>query len=285
MLLFVACNHNKPKVEDKNLTEDTAEFLSDTQIEEVNKQMAADSDIEEDYPDSYYLDKVIANFYKYRNEEKLFEGIIKKNGNPFSYIDMQFTDTLLIFNFEQGTVQKVKRSSEYTGYFIKGFPTEYTVTGDFNGDGKQETSIIENFDYLIENDIDTSSFHLVFSDKSIPNLELSGRMDYTIKNEGNLLNNGKDLIGFMPAMGSGRFYNVCYLKNNKWVELAEIQQTKDMLSTGIIPIEKDPKRSNYILIRYPAAFSSNCCASYVIEVSIKVEDFKHGIDETIGFLG
>jgi hypothetical protein len=190
---------------------------------------------------------------------------------------MEFTDTILIFNFGKGTVQKVKRSSEYTGYYIKGFPTEYTVTGDFNGDGKQETSIIEN-------NIDTL-FNLVFSDKSIPNLKLYGRMGYTIKNEGNLLNNGKDLIGFMPASGgSGRFYSVYYLKNNKWVELACIEQTRNMVSSGVIPIEKDPERSNYILIRYPAASSSTCCATYIIEVSVKVEDFKRGIGE-IGFLG
>jgi len=89
----------------------------------------------------------------------------------------------------------------------------------------------------------------------------------------------------MLTGGSGRFYHVCYLKNNKWVELVEIQQTRDMVYSGIVPIEKDTRRSNYILIRYPAPSSGTCCVTYVIEISVKVEDFKRGISGTIGFLG
>jgi len=266
-LLFVACNHSKQKIE----TEAVVEINNDITVNGSN--------IEEDYPDSYYLDKIIYNFYMYKNEDSLFVGL----ENKFSWIDMEFTDTLLIFNFERGTVKKVKRSSEYTGYYIKGFPIQYTVTGDFNGDGEKETSIIENLKYLKANNPDTV-FYLVFSDKSIPNLELYGRMQYTIKTEVNLLNNGKDLIGFMPACGSGRFYHVYSLEDNKWIELACIGQTRDMVYTGIIPIEKDPKRKNHILIRYPSSYSPNCCAAYIIEKSIKVEDLKRGIG-WIGFLG
>ena len=235
--------------------------------------------------DTYYLNKIIANVYKYRDEDRLFENIEKNEwGYPvYSCINMSCADTILVINFEQGTVKKVKRSSEYTGYWIKGFPTEFTVTGDFNGDGNKETSIIENFEYLRANHIDTV-FNLGFSDKSIPNLPLFGSMNYTIKNEKNLLNDGKDLIGFMPACGSGRFYHVYSLKDNEWVELVCIQHARDMVYTGIIPIEKDPIKENHILIRYAAACSSNCCVAYVIEVSIKVEDFKRGIGE-IGCLG
>ena len=239
--------------------------------------------------ESENLNKVIANFHKYKDEERLFEGLEE----CFGSFDMMFTDTLLIFNFEKGTVKKVQRKKEKdVGVncfnYIMGFPTSKTIIGDFNGDGKKESLMVENYESLlnqydsVELKSDSSfvyfakefDFNFVFSDKTIPKLKGWGCMDYTIKNEGDLDGDGGDEIGFLACKtaGSLQFYQVYTLKSNKWKRLIAAPLTLDMRSTGIIPVEKDPKQKGIILIRYDSDMGSYSSASYIIEESVKISE-------------
>ena len=224
------------------------------------------------------INQVIANFNKYKNEELLFEGI-----EHYGFIEMGFSDTLLIFNFEKGTVKKIKRTPNkslenlfglYTTYYI----TEQIITGDFNGNGKRDTLMIENFENLFQKygyyDIfdDKVDIYFVFSDKTIPKLEVWGEcLGCMIENLGDLDGDGGDEIGFFPCTtGHIDDYYVYTLKNNKWKLMIDmLTLTRDMLPAGIIPVEKDPEQKGNILIHLPAAGSSNCCTPYVVEKSWK----------------
>ena len=93
---------------------------------------------------THFYNKVIANFFKYKDEEGLFEGI----HNAYNWSHMSY-DGLLIFNFEKGTVKKkkiieTKNNGFYINY-IAGFPTDRTITGDFNGDGIKDSLMIEDY--------------------------------------------------------------------------------------------------------------------------------------------
>jgi hypothetical protein len=223
----------------------------------------------------YY--RIIDNFYKYRNEDSLFVGT---SHHPQCLVCM---DSLLIFNFDKGTIQKVEKprydrnsGGEYINY-IKGFPTTHKITGDFNGNGKIDTVIGEDLDWetIRENDLGNSidGFSLVFSDKTIPKLKVFGNIFYTIKNEGDLDGDGRDEIGFMYGWGTSncRSYNVYTLKNKKWKRLIEdVPLTYDMRAIGILPVEKDPEQEGVILVRSAIEY---CCseASFIIEKSLKVK--------------
>jgi len=241
-----------------------------------------DTDIEKD-SDSYYLDKIISNFYKYKDEDSLFNGLFD-DGYKFGLLEMEFTDTLLIFNFEKGTVQKVKRFFgdendpyrvlEFSSY-IKGMPTERTVTGDFDGCGKKETFIVENYEQLLQANSSDTVFYLVCLDKKLPKLRLWGCLDeFTINNIGDIDDDGRDELGFMPQAGcsSCKFYWVFTLLKDRWEEILLIETTRDMRATGILPIVKDPNQKGIVYIRFP----EGCCqrASYVIEATVKAKELK-----------
>jgi hypothetical protein len=189
----------------------------------------------------------------------------------------------LIFNFDKGTIQKVEKSrninsdtvTKYLNY-IKGFPTKQTITGDFNGNGKQDTLMVGDIHYGNENYDEINYFHFVFSDKTIPKLKIEySNLNYTIKNEGDLDGDGRDEIGFLYGWSSSgcRYYNVFTLKNNKWETLIEpVFLTEPIRVMGVLPIEKDPEQEGVILIRLIDEMT--CCACmpfYVVEKSLKIK--------------
>ncbi|MCL2167920.1 MAG: VCBS repeat-containing protein [Lentimicrobiaceae bacterium] len=275
ILLFTSCNNRfKPN-----------------EIPE-NKQITDSLLLVNQYYDSL-LNIVIDNFYKYRCEDSLFVGGI----NPY---DVFPNDTLFIFNFEKGTIKRVRISdplydfdiedlpedaTEYDkflvkyvknfGYinYIKGFPTDNEIIGDFNGDGKIDS--LKLHDWIIDGDFGfVSDVIFSFSDKKIPKLKIGSNLDYTIKNEGDLDGDGADEIGFLYGWGTSvcRVYRVYTLKNNRWKIMAEIESKMNMRKTGILPIEKDPDQVDVLLIRESGFYE--CCqwASYVIERKVNVKD-------------
>jgi len=224
---------------------------------------------------NYCIDKIIANFYKYRNEDSLSA----ETENLGCWLCMCSLDTFFVFNFEKGTIKKVKKHYEntlnddivpfYVNY-IKGFPTERTITGDFNGDGKKETLMVG--DIIEQDDYGVGSFYFVFSDKTIPKLKVSSNLDYTIKNEGDLDGDSRDEIGFLYGWGTStcRSYTVFTLKNNKWKKMIEyVPLTYDMRETGIVPVEKDTEQEGVILIRSAEKDASCMATPYIVEKSLK----------------
>jgi hypothetical protein len=295
-------------------------------------------------PQNSSFQGVISNFYKYKDENRLFEGL---DTNINYYFTLADSDTLLIFNFEKGTVKEIngrwdkKRDERWnhienyiedfppyffnciknyikgfpTDYvnYIKGFPTERTISGDFNGDRKIDTLMLDNQHLMLENQYDKlvkelmllvssratkeaprykelrektyklselslqeGEFEFVFSDKTIPGLKVVSNFEYTIKNEGDLDGDGGDEIGFLYGWGTSacRSYTVYTLKNNKWYRLIEdIESTYDMREMGIVPVEKDPEQEGVILIRSSEVL---CCivSAFVVEKPIKIKDLK-----------
>jgi hypothetical protein len=265
-------------------------------------------------PQNSSFQDVIANFYKYKDGNRLFEGL------DIYYRTLAYSDTLLIFNFEKGTVRGVnrkwgERQDERWNYvnYIKGFPTDCTISGDFNGDRKIDTLMLDNQHLMLENQYDKlvkelmllvssratkedprykelsekiykweelstggGEFEFVFSDKTISGLKVISNFAYTIKNEGDLDGDGSDEIGFLAGAGAGncRSYTVYSLKNNKWYRLIEnIESTYDTREIGIIPVEKDPEQEGVILIRSSEVL---CCivSAFVVEKPIKIKDLK-----------
>jgi hypothetical protein len=218
----------------------------------------------------------------------------------------------LIFNFEKRTVRGVNSididevyyaTRLYIDYisYIRGFPTDKTISGDFNGDGKIDSLMIgypyeklyKDFRLLSSKDVtkedrryeelgkkldeaeNTSKCHIefVFSDKTIPKLRIFSNFYYTIKNEGDLDGDGGDEIGFIPGgdnMGFIRGYSIFTLKNNEWYELS-MPSTFDIRVAGLASIEKDPEQKGVFLLRKSAA---TCMAggNFIIERSIKTKD-------------
>jgi len=264
VLLFstCACGNRSSKVAENTTMNDSTLHILDENIEyQINDREREN------------LNKVIANFYKYKNEELLFEGI-----ENYGFIDMEFSDILLIFNFEKGTVKMVNRNrDERVDYFnyIIGFPKESTITGDFNGDGKKDSLMLENFELLLQQHVNykIDGFSFVFSDKTISNLDVSGNLQYIIKNEGDLDGDGGDEIGFLYGWYTSgcRNYNVFTLKNNQWENLIEVESTLDMRRAGIVPVEKDPEQEGVILIRSSADGAACCCTPYVVEKSLMLK--------------
>ena len=139
----------------------------------------------------------------------MFEGL-----EYFGAIDMEFIDTLLIFNFDKGTVKGINREETKNPYrnYIKGFPTESTIKGDFNGDGKIDSLTVENLESLLQqygdNEID-DGFNFIFSDTTIPKLKVWGCLVYT-NLQGSKIANGVSIF-------KDKIVNVEYGFNDKYV--------------------------------------------------------------------
>jgi hypothetical protein len=229
-------------------------------------------------------------------------------------------EDLVIFNFEKGTVRGVNYDNihnliNYPNEFFKGmdrlnyisgFPTDRTISGDFNGDGKTDSlmlgppfeKVFEAIRLLIYSETDRSEIEkfyeesiggvenvsrveFVFSDKTIPMLNMSSYWGYLIKNEGDLDGDGGDEIGFIAGWPTSdcRSYEVLTLKNNKWYSLG-ISSSCDMRIAGIAPIEKDPEQKGVILFRQPMSTSCLRCL-FVIEWSRKAKDLKKWLYEQV----
>ncbi len=179
---------------------------------------------------------------------------------------------------------------DYRNY-IKGYPDSDTLTGDFNGDGKQEHVWLEaDYEKCRETgDEKSCRGKIQCSDNKISPLVIDDCPFGSIKNEGDLNDDGKDEIGILPGWFTSacRGYEVYTLRNNKWKEVCNtIANTENMRQAGIILIEKDTKRKGYAIVReaiegyinkykntIPAEYiQGSCCSqSNVVESSIKLK--------------
>ncbi|MFZ4402137.1 MAG: hypothetical protein ACOYO1_19055 [Bacteroidales bacterium] len=152
---------------------------------------------------------------------------------------------------------------------IKGYKNTDSITGDFNGDGKKEYAVTK-WDWKINYSDNEIKCDIMFSDKKIPKLHLDQLTGLFLVNEGDLNEDGKDEIGFLPGWGNSgcRNYYVVSLINNKWKYIFDIPNTIGMRRAGIKLIEKDSTKKGYVYIRYN---NVNCSSPWAIEESIKLK--------------
>jgi len=147
--------------------------------------------------------------------------------------------------------------SEYLNY-IKGYPLEDTIVGDFNGDGNPEKAWfndmgMEAYEDCRQNGTKKSCEGVIlFSDKTIKPLKIDYCPLVTFKNEGDLYGDGKDVIGVLPGWfnSSCREYSVFTLSNGRWkLACPSIGNTLNMREAGIVLIEKDLTKNGWVVIR------------------------------------
>ena len=131
---------------------------------------------------------------------------------------------------------------------------EDAVKGDFDGDGRAE------YVWLVPPEVTEdmeckggcTSF-LKFSKTMLPAIEQENCIGGTPDNLGDLNEDGGDEIGLLPQrfMGCWVGYYVYTYRAGQWRPLVEpISTYCNEWENGLKPIEKDPSRKGYVLIRY-----------------------------------
>jgi hypothetical protein len=128
------------------------------------------------------------------------------------------------------------------------------VKGDFDGDGRAE------YVWLVAPEVTEdmeckggcNSF-LKFSKAALPAIEQENCIGGTPDNLGDLNEDGGDEIGLLPQrfMGCWVGYYVYTYRAGQWRPLVKPFSTYcDQWENDVIPIEKDPAKKGYVLIRY-----------------------------------
>ena len=219
---------------------------------------------------------------------------IRKNT---SEIDIISPEGLLLRKHRYSDSGNPVLADGYPAYanYIKGYPKEDTISGDFNGDGKAEKAWFKDRGSAVFEDCEQHSSEgsckgiVDFSDKSIRHLVIDYCPVGIFKNEGDINCDGKDEIGVMPGwFTSGcRYYYLFTYKKNRWIESCPpVSSSLNMREAGIVPIEKDSTRKGYAVIResmsgyidinpdhkIPPEYTnfSSCSSGSVVELHIKL---------------
>ena len=129
------------------------------------------------------------------------------------------------------------------------------VKGDFDGDGMTE------YVWLVPPEVTEDmecpggcTSHLRFSKATLPAIEQADCIGGTPTNLGDLDENGSDEIGLLPQRFMGcwvGYYVYTYLAPGQWRPLVQPFSTYcNQWEDDVVPIEKDPSRKGYVLIRY-----------------------------------
>jgi hypothetical protein len=129
-----------------------------------------------------------------------------------------------------------------------------SVRGDFNGDGRVENAWVVPADMKVCKDCSgTCNSVIRFSDKTIPSIRLKSAIGAMITNHGDLNRDGADELGMLPSWCTSCWvsYSVYGMRANAWKVVVEPFSTYcDQWDQGVVPVERDPKRSGYVRIRY-----------------------------------
>jgi hypothetical protein len=170
------------------------------------------------------------------------------------------TEGELIKNLKYSMIDSKGQSIEQPEYlnYIKGYPLEDTIIGDFNGDGKREKAWFKDmgitafFDCKENGTSKSCEGTIVFSDKHINPLTIENCPMAMFKNEGDLYGDGKDVIGVLPGWfnSSCREYSVFTMSNGGWkLACPSIGNTLNMREAGIVLVEKDKTKQGWVIIR------------------------------------
>lgn len=221
-----------------------------------------------------------------------------KHGSDSTVIFILSPDGILLRKFSypdaSSSADNADRPRSYVNY-IKGYPTDDTIMGDFNGDGKVEKAWFKyRGEKLCQDCQDKPSKKsckgiIRFSEKSIRALVIDYCPMGIFRNEGDINCDGKDEIGVLPGWytSSCRDYYLFTYKNNRWIiSCTPVASSTNMRAAGICPVEKDTARKGYAIIResmlnyidnnpnhkIPPEYSNySCCsASNVVESHVKL---------------
>jgi hypothetical protein len=128
------------------------------------------------------------------------------------------------------------------------------VRGDFDGDGRAEWVWLEAPEVTDEMECKGEcTSYLRFSEAALPAIAQKNCIGGQPENLGDLNDNGGDEIGLLPEWFTSCWtdYYVFTYRAGKWERLVKPFSTHcNQWEADIKPIEKDPARKGYVLIRY-----------------------------------
>jgi hypothetical protein len=145
------------------------------------------------------------------------------------------------------------------------------ISGDFNGDGKPDKMWIirpETTDDM--NCKGECACKILFSDSKIPVLKIDQSIDGILQNAGDLNEDGKDEILFIPDWFTScwKGANLFTLMDGKWIKAIESFSVHcNQLESDIIFVKKDPKIKGNVIITYSLLTDDDIIAK---EKSVKI---------------
>lgn len=126
-----------------------------------------------------------------------------------------------------------------------------SLMGDFNGDGKKDTILVNCSECFDEEKPEYCFCVLSFSNK-LPSIKITNTMgSVSLYNLGDLNNDGSDEIGYIQNWHSmWKEYYVLTLRKGVWVDLVKpFTVNLNNIDEGLVPIEKDKKKKGHVIVR------------------------------------